>query len=147
MRILALLLFTAAAALAQVGGGISQGSSSSVTRKVTCEIHIWGSGASSALQSADSEPKSCYNDTAGAFTITAVRCLADNGSSTTTITPIVTGGNPTSILTGALTCGNGTFAVGALNGTPTVAAGGSIDANITAPGTAKSIRIIVSGTY
>lgn len=117
-----------------------------VARGKTCELHIWGSGASSAILTSDSEPKSCFNDGTGAITITAVRCLADNGSTTTTITPTLTTGG-TAILTGALTCGNNTFASGVVSGTPSLASGATIDATISAAGTAKSLRIIISGSY
>lgn len=126
---------------------INGGGSSATSGARSCEIHIWGSGASSALQATDDEPASCYNDATKVFTITSVRCLADNGSTTTTVTPILTGGSATSILTGALTCGNGTFAAGTLSGTPAIAAAGTVDANVTVAGTAKSIRLIISGTY
>jgi hypothetical protein len=87
------------------------------------------------------------NVSGGLSTPTSGNCIVQlfkGSSTTTTVTPIVTSGTSTSILTGALTCGNGTFASGTLNGTPTVAAGGSIDANITAAGTAKSIRVVVT---
>lgn len=118
-----------------------------VARAKTCELHIWGSGASSAIQStADSEPNSCFNDGATAITITAVRCLADNSSTTTSINPTLTTGG-TAILSSALTCGNNTFANGVVSGTPSLASGATINATISAAGTAKSLRIIISGTY
>jgi hypothetical protein len=130
-----------------VTGTLSSTNLPAIARGRTCEVHIWGTGTSGALQPTDDEPASCFNDAGATFTISAVRCLADNGSTTTTVTPIVNGGTSTSILTAALTCGNGTFASGTLSGTPTVVSTGSIDANITAAGTAKSVRIVITGTY
>jgi hypothetical protein len=110
-----------------------------------CEIHIWGSGASSVLQDADDEAASCFNGFGVTETITAVRCWANAG--TPTVTPIVTGGGATSILTGALTCGTASFASGTLNGTPTLSSLGSIDANVTtAGGTATNIRLVFTLT-
>jgi limonene-1,2-epoxide hydrolase len=120
----------------------------STTRLRTCEIHIYGDGTSGALQTSDSEVASCYNDSGATMTITAIRCYADNGSTTTTVTPIVTGGSSSSILSGgtALTCGNATFAAGTLSGTPTLTSTSTVDMNITAAGTAKSLRIVLTGT-
>jgi hypothetical protein len=116
-----------------------------VAKGKTCEIHIWGSGSGGALQVSDYEPISCFNDASTAMTITRVRCYADQGS-TTTITPQITGSSSTSILTGALTCSN-TFASGTLNGTPTLPSSGTIDLNITNPGLATFIRVIITGTF
>jgi len=78
-------------------------------------------------------------------TVTGVVCWANAGSPT--VTPILTGGSATSILSGALTCGTGSFAAGSLNGTPTLAAGASIDDNLTAAGgTATNVRIAITLT-
>ncbi len=108
----------------------------------TCEIHIWGTGSSGVLQDIDDEPVSCYNGTGAPLTISEVRCWANDGSPT--VLPIVTGGAANSILSGALTCGTGTWATGTLNGTPALASGSTIDANIgTAGGVATSIRLII----
>jgi hypothetical protein len=113
--------------------------------KRMCEVHIWGSGASQALQDADDEAASCYNDFGVTETIAAVRCYANAGSPT--VTPIVTGGGSTSILSSALTCGTASWASGTLNGTPTLSSGSTIDANVTtAGGTATNIRIVVTLT-
>jgi hypothetical protein len=109
-----------------------------------CEVHIWGSAASAPkLQNTDDEPYSCYNAYGITWTITAVYCLADNSSTTTTVLPAVTGGS--NILSGNLTCGNATFQSGTLNGTPTVASAGSINMEVVAGGTANSVRIVIVG--
>jgi hypothetical protein len=113
------------------------------SRTRACELHIWGTGASSVLQDTDDEAASCFNVFGVTETITAVNCRADAGSPT--VTPVVTGGG--AILTGALTCGTASFAAGTLSGTPTVASAGSIDANITtAGGTATNIRLVFTLT-
>lgn len=117
----------------------SSGGCSTFVRE--CPVTILGSGSAGALQTTDGITWSCYNDFGVTLTVTGVKCLADTGT-TTTVTPIKHGGSSTSILSGALTCGNGLFAAGTLNGTPTLAAGDSIDANVTAAGTATGIRLI-----
>lgn len=117
-----------------------------VAKGKTCEIHIWGSGSGGALQVSDYEPVSCFNDAAAAMTITKVRCYADQGS-TTQILPQITGLSSTSILTGALTCSS-TFASGTLTTpAPTIPSGGTIDLNISNPGLATFIRVIITGTF
>ena len=126
--------------------GLPNSALSSSVKVRTCEIHIWGDGASGALQTSDSETYSCYNATGATLTITAIRCLARGGSTTTTMTPILTGGSSTSIVSGAITCGNASFATGSLNGTPTLTSGSTIDANITAVGTGTGLILVVSLT-
>jgi hypothetical protein len=113
-----------------------------------CEIHIWGDGAAGVLQDANDETMSCYNGYGVTETITAVRCWTNAGSPT--VTPVITAGAG-AILTGALTCTtNATAPMGAagtLSGTPTLASGGTIDANITsAGGTATNLRIYITLT-
>ena len=71
---------------------------------------VWGgSGTSFALTSGDDaiSNNSCYNDSGVTRTITAVKCLSDNASNTTTVNPTFgSAGTGTTILSGALTCGN-----------------------------------------
>lgn len=71
---------------------------------------LWGgSGTSFALTSGDDavSNNSCYNDSGATRTITAVKCLSDNTSNTTTVNPTFgASGTGTTILSGALTCGN-----------------------------------------
>lgn len=111
-----------------------------------CEIVIGDPGTTSPTLANDNDtPAVCVNDSAATMTITAVKCYADAGSPT--VTPIITGAGGTSILSGALTCGNGSYASGTLNGTPTETAGQTVDGNITvAGGTAKYIVIRISRT-
>jgi hypothetical protein len=121
------------------------GTAVGTARTRMCELHIWGTGASSVLQDTDDEAVSCFNGFGVTETITAVRCYANAGSPT--VTPIVTGGAADSILTGALTCGTGSFASGTLNGTPTLSSTGTIDANVTAAGgVATNIRLVLTLT-
>ncbi len=112
----------------------------------TCEIVIGDpSSTSVALANDNDTPAVCVNATGATMTITAVACYADAGSPT--VTPIITGGGGTTILTGALTCGNGAYTSGTLNGTPTQTNGQTIDGNITsAGGTAKYIVIRIVRT-
>ena len=101
----------------------------------TCEM-VYGSRVSgaSAIPSDDDVPDVCSNLTGSTMTIVSVECKANTGDMT--VTPIVSGGSATSILSGALTCGNGSFASGTLNGTPTQSNGVTLDFNVTAGGTA-----------
>ena len=126
--------------------GLSAAAIPAALRVRVCEIVIGDPGAASSVLANDNDnPRVCANMTGSAMTITAVECYADSGSPT--VTPIITAGTATSILTGALTCGSGSFASGTLNGTPTQATSGTIDANITAAGgTAKYIVIRITRT-
>ena len=119
-----------------------------------CEIVFGDLQASSAINAASDQPGACGNVSGHDATITAVACYADAGSPT--VTPTLTGGG--AILTGALTCGNGTWAAGAISGTPTVrsfAANGAtcstppcdIAANVTDTTTAKYIVIRITMLY
>ena len=106
----------------------------------SCEIIIQGISGG-VLQNTDDRPASCMNVFGITETVTAVQCRANAGSPT--VLPAVTGGS--NVLSGNLTCGTGTFASGTLNGTPTVAANGSIDDNIVvAGGTATSLTIVIT---
>lgn len=71
---------------------------------------LWGgSGTSFALTTGDDaiSNNSCYNDSGGTRTITAVKCRSDNASNTTTVNPTFgAAGTGTTILSGALTCGS-----------------------------------------
>ncbi len=98
-----------------------------------------------ALTSSDDMPGRCLNRYTQTLTIQGVLCLADAGAPT--VNPIISGGGATSILSSVLTCGAGVFTAGTLNGTPTLAAGTSIDANIAvAGGTAKYIIMVFQVT-
>jgi hypothetical protein len=138
-------------------GAIAQADLPVQDRTGRCELHIWGSGTSQALQATDDEPWSCINTSGVDWTVTGVICIANAGTTTST-TPILTGGSATSVLSSALTCGNNAFAGAAVNGTPTIhsatAAGVcsstpcSIDANITvADASTTNVRIVITYTY
>ena len=113
-------------------------------RTRTCEIHIWGSGTSQALQATDDEPASCRNKLGVTITITAVECWANAGT-TTTLDVVVTGGS--TILTSAVTCGNGSFAAASLSGTPTLTNNGTLDVNIgVADASTTNVRAVITYT-
>jgi hypothetical protein len=112
----------------------------------TCEVHVWGSGNGSALQLVDGELASCRNKFGVTWTITAVECWANAGT-TTAVRPQVTGGANSTILFSALTCGNGSWTAGTLNGTPTLLPNGTVDIDVTAAdASTTNIRVLVSGT-
>ena len=155
----------AAMTAAELSGDATTSGSNAVTlatryKTGKCELHIWGSGASSVLQDTDDEPESCINTSGGDWTMTGLTCWADTGAPT--VLPILTGGAASSIITGgtAFACSQtGIGAGGTLNGSPVVhsatASTGacastpcSIDANIaTAGGAAHSLRIVVTYTF
>lgn len=114
-------------------------------RRRSCEIHIWGSGASQALVAAnDDELASCYNSYPSSLTITAVRCWANAGSPTVMLTN--TGVSGHNILSGNLTCGTASFAAGSLTGTGAdlvVPSTGTVAIDIVAASTATNIRVVV----
>lgn len=84
----------------------------------------------------------CRNETGKTWTLTAIRCVADAGSSTCN----VTNGAGTALLTGAIT-GTSTYANGTQSGTTTIASGDFLKIAFVADGTTKQIGIDVAGTY
>jgi hypothetical protein len=111
-----------------------------------CEIHLWGSGNGNALQLVDGELASCRNEFGVTWTITSVKCWANAGT-TTAVRPQATGGANSTILFSALTCGNGSWTSGTLNGTPTLLPNGTVDINVTAADAATTnIRVVIAGT-
>jgi hypothetical protein len=84
----------------------------------------------------------CRNETGQTWTLTAIRCVADSGSSTCN----VTNGAGTGLLTGAIT-GTSTYANGTQSGTTTIASGDYLKITFVADGTSKQIGIDVTGTY
>jgi hypothetical protein len=136
------------AGVSELSGAVTTSGSNATTlaapyQRRSCELHIWGTGAAGVLQDTDDEAISCYNDTGVTTTVVAVRCWANAGSPT--VLPKVTGG--ANLLSGNLTCGTASWANGTLNGTPTLANGGTFDANIvTAGGTATNIRLVITYT-
>ncbi|MGB9104045.1 MAG: collagen-like protein, partial [Terriglobales bacterium] len=112
----------------------------------TCEIHLWGSGTSNVLELVDGEVASCRNEFGVAWTITSVKCWANAGT-TTAVRPQVTGGANNTILFSALTCGNGSWTSGTLNGTPTLLPNGTLDINVSAAdASTTNIRVVIAGT-
>lgn len=85
---------------------------------------------------------SCRNETGQTWTIAAIRCVADSGSSTCN----VTNGAGTGLLTGAIT-GTSTYANGTQSATTTIASGDYLKITFVADGTSKQIGIDVTGTY
>lgn len=85
---------------------------------------------------------SCRNETGQTWTLTAIRCVADAGSSTCN----VTNGAGTALLTGAIT-GTSSYANGTQSGTTTIASGDYLKVTYVADGTSKQIGIDVAGTY
>lgn len=123
-----------------------------------CEIVLGNPNPNAnVLQDGDDAPAVCANVTGADQTITAVACRADTAN--VSVYPVLTGGTTTSIVTVPFNCGNGTWAPGTINGTPTIksfAANGAtcattpctLDAVInTAGGTARYaiIRFTISG--
>lgn len=119
-------------------GGSGGGGASGPT---ACEIVIGDPGAATPVLADDNDtPAVCANVSGSSQTITAIACYANAG--TPTVNPIITGGGGTSLLSAPLTCGTGSYATGTLSGTPTLANGSTIDANIaSAGGVAKYIVI------
>lgn len=84
----------------------------------------------------------CRNDTGQTWTLTAIKCVADAGSSTCN----VTNGAATALLTGAIT-GTSTYASGTQSATTTIASGDFLKVTFVADGTSKQIGLDVAGTY
>jgi hypothetical protein len=119
------------------GGGGASG-------PTACEIVVGDPGAATPILADDNDtPAVCANVSGTSQTITSIACWAHAGSPT--VRPIITGGALNSLLSSDLTCGPQTYAPGTLNGTPTLAAGQTIDANIaSAGGVAKYIVIRIT---
>jgi hypothetical protein len=84
----------------------------------------------------------CKNETGQTWTISAIRCVANGGSSTCN----VTNGAGTALLTAAVT-GTSSYANGTQSATTTIAAGDYLKVTFVADGTTKQIGIDVAGTY
>ena len=119
----------------------------------TCVISIGANGTGAVLSTSDGDLSECVNGSGTDLTITKVSCLADAGSPS--VLPILTGGGSNSILATPLTCGNGAFTGGVLNGSPVIhstgsngacsTSGCSIDGNIAnVAGATRLIRIVVT---
>jgi hypothetical protein len=115
-------------------------------------MEVWGgSGTSFALTSGDDaiSNNSCYNDSGVTRTITAVKCLSDAATNTTTTNPTFgAAGTGTTILSGALTCGNSN----AMSSTGTVSnaswtTGTGIDPAMSGTLTGTHVGLIVDYTF
>jgi hypothetical protein len=84
----------------------------------------------------------CRNETGATWTLSAIRCITDGGSSTCN----ATNGAGTALLTGAIT-GSSTYTNGTQSGTTTIASGDYVKVTFVADGTTKQIGIDVAGTY
>lgn len=121
--------------------------SNSAWKKVTienftssCEILLGDPSATSLpLVNDNDAPAVCTNTSSSNQEIISVSCYANEGSPT--VLPKITGSGENSILTGNLTCGNGSYTFGTLNGTPALSTNGTIDGNIVSAGSAKYIII------
>ena len=111
----------------------------------TCEI-VYGSRTSgaTAIASDDDVTEICSNLTGSTMTIVSVECRAN--TSDMSVRPVVSGGAVDSILSSSLTCGNGSFASGSLNGTPTQSNGVTLDFNVNTGGTATYAVVRVKRT-
>jgi hypothetical protein len=104
-----------------------------VSTTTACEVLVGDPGANTPVLDDDNDaPAICANASGSNMEITGIACRADIG--TPTVRPIITGGAANSLLSSDLTCGTGSYAAGTLNGTPTLANGATIDANIVASG-------------
>ena len=119
----------------------------------TCVISIGANSAGSVLTVSDDDLAECVNGTGADLTISKVSCMADGASPV--VLPTLTGGTNNSILAAPLTCGNGAFSGGVLNGSPVIhstdsngacsTSGCSVDGNITdVPGATRLIRIVIT---
>jgi hypothetical protein len=82
----------------------------------------------------------CYNDTAGTWTLTGFRCNTDNNGSSTMN---ATNSAGTGLLTSSITCTN-TFASGTQSATTTLAAGDYIKFTFVSDGASKQTTWVVS---
>lgn len=115
------------------GGGVG-------TRSLSCQPGL-GDGLN-ALTAGTYLQTTCRNETGATWTITAIRCVTDSGSSTCN----VTNGAGTALLSTAVT-GTSTYVNGTQSGTTTIASGDFLKITFVADGTTKQIGIDVAGTY
>jgi lysophospholipase L1-like esterase len=114
---------------------IRPGASSTI---MSCQ-QTFGDGVN-VITAASYPAVTCYNDTNSPWTITAVRCRLDSGSSTCNAVANTAG----NLLTGAVTGTTG-WANGTLNGYPVLQPGDWITLTFGADGTSKSITVDVVG--
>lgn len=110
------------------------------SRSLSCQPGL-GDGLN-ALTAGTYLQTTCRNETGATWTITAIRCVTDSGSSTCN----ATNGSGTGLLSTAVT-GTSTYANGTQSGTTTIASGDFLKITFVADGTTKQIGIDVAGTY
>jgi hypothetical protein len=109
-----------------------------------CQISLGSPAASSApLADDDDVPDACANDFGRDWVVLTVACKANNTGFS--VNPILTGGSATSILSAALTCGNGAWAAGTVNGTPTLKSFTGTGATCSTPPCTLDLNIQSSG--
>lgn len=109
-------------------------------RQLSCQPGL-GDGTN-AIPAGTYLTTTCKNETGFTWTLSAIRCITDVGSSTCN----VMNGAGTALLTGAIT-GTSTYASGTQSGTTTIASGDYLKITYVADGTTKQIGIDVAGTY
>lgn len=121
-------------------GGVISATGSAPTFPWSCQPG-YGDGVN-AITATTYPQTGCYNDTGHTVTLTGIKCYADTGSSTMS----VTNGAGTALLTGAITCSS-SFAAGTQSGTTTLAAGDYLKFSFVADGTTKQTTFVVTGTH
>jgi hypothetical protein len=126
------------------GQGMLSWGSADVNKIKICEIAVGNTYVSkNSLVDEDDTTMACGNKFGATLTITEVECYADAGSPS--VMPKISGGSD--LLSSELTCGNGSFTSGTLNGTPAQTVNQTIDGNIVvAGGAAKYIVIRITRT-
>ena len=114
-------------------------------------VVVTGTGTSNVLQAGDdaAAQNAIYNDSGVTWTITAIKCTTDVGSSTTTINPTFgSAGTGTTIFSGALTCGSSyTYSSSGSISSGSLATGNGIAVGMGGTLTGHSLAIIVEYTY
>ena len=117
----------------------------------TKTVVVTGTGTSNVLQAGDdaAATNAIYNDSGVTWTITAIKCMTDVGSSTTTINPTFgSAGTGTTIFSGALTCGSSyTYSATGTISNASLATGNGIAVGMGGTLTGHSLAIIVEYTY
>jgi VCBS repeat-containing protein len=108
--------------------------------RLSCQPGL-GDGVN-AIPAATYPTTTCRNDTGYTWTITAITCMTDTGTSTCS----ATNGAGTALLTSAIT-GSNTYAAGTQSTTTTIASGDFIKVSFGVDGTTKQISIDIAGTY
>ncbi len=122
------------------GATCTLGSTCLATLPLSCQPGL-GDGLN-AIPAGTYLTTTCRNETGGTWTLTAIRCVTDSGSSTCN----VTNGAGTALLTGAIT-GSSTYANGTQSGTTTISSGDFLKVTYITDGTTKQIGIDVAGTF